>query len=226
MEPKLKKNNWKRLAFFAGGVAVLFYLAPFALQYAPENIQAGGSLLLMLLINQIFAAIVGWHSNYIPKYGVYIPAVVVVLYLLSELLYLNQITWSLEMNYLETVSYTHLDVYKRQAQRFGDFPPGGDFVVRIGILLQESLIPGLRQGVIFERESGRQSVLLQQPDLPRDSVEICLQEFAGFLMGHADEVVDVDDGRLLFGHGKSPVLLDLCGPACRSGKKPQYVKSA
>ena len=56
----------------------------------------------MLLINQIFAAIVGWHSNYIPKYGVYIPAVVVVLYLLSELLYLNQITWSLEMNYLET----------------------------------------------------------------------------------------------------------------------------
>ncbi|HJA31317.1 MAG: hypothetical protein DBX58_00350 [Clostridiales bacterium] len=120
MEPKLKKNNWKRLAFFAGGVAVLFYLAPFALQYAPENIQAGGSLLLMLLINQIFAAIVGWHSNYIPKYGVYIPAVVVVLYLLSELLYLNQITWSLEMNYLETgyiVYFLKKILIKRQAMQ-------------------------------------------------------------------------------------------------------------
>lgn len=122
METKLKleKNDWIRLGSFAGGAAVLFYLAPFILQYTPENIQAGGSLLLMLLINQIFAAVVGWHSYYIPKYGVYIPAAVVALYFLSELLFLEQVTWSLEMNYLETgyiVYFLRKILIKRQAMQ-------------------------------------------------------------------------------------------------------------
>lgn len=122
MEPKgkLGKNNWIRLAFFAGGAAVLFYLAPFVLGYMPENIEAGGTILLMLLINQLFMAVVGWHSNYIPKYGVYIPAVLVVAYLLSELLYLHRITWTLEMNYLESgyiVYFLKKILIKRQAMQ-------------------------------------------------------------------------------------------------------------
>lgn len=98
----MDKNNVKRLAGFGIGAAVLFFLAPVIMGQLPENAQAMGSLMLLMIVNQAFMAVVGWQSAYIPKFAIYIPVAVVLLYLLSELLFYGAISWSMELNYLET----------------------------------------------------------------------------------------------------------------------------
>lgn len=98
----MDKNNVKRLIGFGIGAAVLFYLAPLVLAQMPESAQAMGSLLLLMILNQVFMAVVGWQSAYIPKYAIYVPVAVILIYLLSELLFYGAVSWSMELNYLET----------------------------------------------------------------------------------------------------------------------------
>ena len=98
----MDKNNIKRLAGFGIGAAVLSYLAPVILAQMPEQIQAGGSLILLMIVNQIFIGVVGWHSTYFPKFAIYIPIAVILVYALSEILYYGGIGWTMELNYLET----------------------------------------------------------------------------------------------------------------------------
>lgn len=98
----MEKSNVKRLVAFGIGALVLYYLAPLILARTPEQIQATGSLLLLMIVNQIFIGVVGWQSTYIPKFAIYIPIAVIILYVISELLYYGGISWTMELNYLET----------------------------------------------------------------------------------------------------------------------------
>lgn len=98
----MEKSNVKRLVAFGIGALVLYYLAPLILAQTPEQIQATGSLLLLMIVNQIFIGVVGWQSTYIPKFAIYIPIAVIILYVISELLYYGGISWTMELNYLET----------------------------------------------------------------------------------------------------------------------------
>lgn len=98
----MEKSNVKRLVAFGIGALVLYYLAPLILAQTPEQIQATGSLLLLMIVNQIFIGVVGWQSTYIPKFAIYVPIAVIVLYVISELLYYGGISWTMELNYLET----------------------------------------------------------------------------------------------------------------------------
>ena len=81
------------------------------------------------------------------------------------------------------------------AERLRDFPPGGDFVPNIRADLQQFLIAGLHEGVVFQGVSRRETVLPDQSNLVLDGFEIVRYENAWFHMGHADEVINIDDYR-------------------------------
>lgn len=98
----MDKSNIKRLVGFGIGAAVLYFLAPPVLAQMPEKIQATGSLLLLMIVNQIFIGVVGWQSTYIPKFAVYVPIAVILLYVASEFLYYGGVSWTMELNYMET----------------------------------------------------------------------------------------------------------------------------
>ena len=55
-----------------------------------------------MFVNQVFMGVVGWHSNYFGKWGIYIPMVLIVLYGISEVLFFGGIGWNMEINYLQT----------------------------------------------------------------------------------------------------------------------------
>lgn len=97
-----KENNKKRLALMAGGAVVMFFVLPFVLKLFPQEIQANVEFLRLLILNQIFIGIVGWHSNYFGKYGVYIPMSFIIIFALSELVLYSQISWSMEIDYIQT----------------------------------------------------------------------------------------------------------------------------
>ena len=88
------------------------------------------------------------------------------------------------------------------AQLAGDLPPGGNFVVLVQIIQQQSLISRVDQCVMFQCVCTRQTVLLHQDQLVADGLKIIGDEFAGVLMGLADKVINIDDGCLL--HECSP----------------------
>lgn len=102
LETILTKENKKRLALMTAGAAVMFFLFPLVLKLFPQEIQANGEFLRLLILNQIFIGIVGWHSNYFGKYGVYIPIFFIVVFALSELMLYRQISWSMEVDYIQT----------------------------------------------------------------------------------------------------------------------------
>lgn len=97
----LSEGNKKRLLLFGVGAAVLFFLLPVILQQLSEENQMMGEFVRLFILNQIFMAVVGWHANYFPKYGIYIPAVFILIYLVSELVFFGTITWSMEFDYLQ-----------------------------------------------------------------------------------------------------------------------------
>ncbi|MDO4332842.1 MAG: hypothetical protein Q4C58_09175 [Eubacteriales bacterium] len=97
----LSEGNKKRLLLFGGGAVVLFFLLPLVLQQLSEENQMMGEFVRLFILNQIFMAVVGWHANYFPKYGIYIPAVFILIYLASELVFFGTITWSMEFDYLQ-----------------------------------------------------------------------------------------------------------------------------
>lgn len=102
LETILTQENKKRLALMAAGAAVMFFIFPLVLKLFPQEIQANVEFLRLLILNQIFIGIVGWHSNYFRKYGVYIPMAFIVLFALSELVLYRQISWSMEIDYIQT----------------------------------------------------------------------------------------------------------------------------
>lgn len=96
------KENKMRLIGLAAGAAVLFFIAPLLLGMLPEETKATGTLLILMIVNQIYMAVVGWQANYMGKPGAYVPLIAVALYLISELVFYQAVTFTLELNYLET----------------------------------------------------------------------------------------------------------------------------
>lgn len=96
------KENKIRLLGLLAGAAVLFFIAPLIFAQLPEETQATATLMILIIVNQIYMVVVGWQANYMGKLGAYVPAAAVVLYLVSELVLYQGVTFSLELNYLET----------------------------------------------------------------------------------------------------------------------------
>ncbi|MDO4293214.1 MAG: hypothetical protein Q4C65_08335 [Eubacteriales bacterium] len=116
----MDKANGKRLAWIAGGAAVLFFAVPFLLSRLPEQVYSIGMLVMMFLVNQIYMAVVGWHANNMGKIGVYVPLAAVALYLVSELVLYGGIGWAMEINYLEAgyiVYFLRKLLLRRQKQQ-------------------------------------------------------------------------------------------------------------
>ena len=99
---QLSKANWIRLACFSAGGTLLFYLVPLILMHLPDPAKGNAMVILVMFVNQVFMGVVGWHSNYFGKWGIYIPMVLIVLYGISEVLFFGGIGWNMEINYLQT----------------------------------------------------------------------------------------------------------------------------
>lgn len=99
---QLSKANWIRLACFSAGGTILFYLVPLILMLLPDPAKGNAMVILVMFVNQVFMGVVGWHSNYFGKWGIYIPMVLIVLYGISEVLFFGGIGWNMEINYLQT----------------------------------------------------------------------------------------------------------------------------
>lgn len=99
---QLSKANWIRLACFSAGGTFLFYLVPLILMQLPDPAKGNAMVILVMFVNQVFMGVVGWHSNYFGKWGIYIPMVLIVLYGISEVLFFGGIGWNMEINYLQT----------------------------------------------------------------------------------------------------------------------------
>ena len=99
---QLSKANWIRLACFSAGGTRLFYLVPRILMQLPDPAKGNAMVILVMFVNQVFMGVVGWHSNYFGKWGIYIPMVLIVLYGISEVLFFGGIGWNMEINYLQT----------------------------------------------------------------------------------------------------------------------------
>ena len=72
---QLSKANWIRLACFSAGGTLLFYLVPLILMQLPDPAKGNAMVILVMFVNQVFMGVVGWHSNYFGKWGIYIPMV-------------------------------------------------------------------------------------------------------------------------------------------------------
>ena len=99
---QLSKANWIRLACFSAGGTLLFYLVPLIFMQLPDPAKGNAMVILVMFVNQVFMGVVGWHSNYFGKWGIYIPMVLIVLYGISEVLFFGGIGWNMEINYLQT----------------------------------------------------------------------------------------------------------------------------
>ena len=99
---QLSKANWIRLACFSAGGNLLFYLVTLILMQLPDPAKGNAMVILVMFVNQVFMGVVGWHSNYFGKCGIYIPMVLIVLYGISEVLFFGGIGWNMEINYLQT----------------------------------------------------------------------------------------------------------------------------
>ena len=90
---QLSKANWIRLACFSAGGTLLFYLVPLILMQLPDPAKGNAMVILVMFVNQVFMGVVGWHSNYFGKWGIYIPMVLIVLYGISEVLWGNRLEY-------------------------------------------------------------------------------------------------------------------------------------
>lgn len=99
---QLSKAKWIRLACFSAGGTLLFYLVPLILMQLLDPAKGNAMVILVMFVNQVFMGVVGWHSNYFGKWGIYIPMVLIVLYGISEVLFFGGIGWNMEINYLQT----------------------------------------------------------------------------------------------------------------------------
>ena len=99
---QLSKAKWIRLACFSAGGTLLFYLGPLILMQLHDPAKGNAMVILVMFVNQVFMGVVGGHSNYFGKWGIYIPMVLIVLYGISEVLFFGGIGWNMEINYLQT----------------------------------------------------------------------------------------------------------------------------
>lgn len=98
----LTQENKKRLAFMCAGAVVMYFLLPLVLKMFPQEIQANGEFLRLLILNQIFIGVIGWQANYFGKYGIYVPMCFIIVFALSELVWYGVITWQMEVDYIQT----------------------------------------------------------------------------------------------------------------------------
>ena len=96
------KENKIRIGCFLAGAIVLFFIAPAILNMLPEEQNAVATLVLLMIVNQIYIGVCGWQSNHLGKFGLYVPFALLLLYTLSEFLRQGTITWTMEMEYLQT----------------------------------------------------------------------------------------------------------------------------
>ena len=82
------------------------------------------------------------------------------------------------------------------AQGLGDLPPHAKLVVLVQVFLQQLLVPGLHEGIVFQCIGPGEAVLLHQDQNAPQGIEIIHQEPAGLRVGHADEVVNMNNGSL------------------------------
>lgn len=99
---QLSKENWIRLAGFSAGATILFYLVPLILMQLSDPVKSNALVILIMFVNQVFLGVVGWHSTYLGKWGIYVPTAVIVLYAISEIIFFGGIGWNMEVNYLQT----------------------------------------------------------------------------------------------------------------------------
>ncbi|MBQ7840480.1 MAG: hypothetical protein IJ390_08370 [Lachnospiraceae bacterium] len=98
----MDKDNKIRIACMLGGAALFFFICPAIFKQLPEETGAIWQMLSLMIINQIFIGVVGWQANYLPKFNIYIPGVMIVIYIISELVFYGTISWSMELEYLQT----------------------------------------------------------------------------------------------------------------------------
>lgn len=95
-------ENKKRLLIMAAAGIVLYFLLPLAARLFSQEVQGNVEVMRLLILNQILIGVVGWQSNYFGKYGIYIPLTFIVIFAASELLFYGIITWSMEVEYMQT----------------------------------------------------------------------------------------------------------------------------
>lgn len=96
------EKNKKKLLLMAAGAAVLYFLLPLAVKLLSQEVQANIEIIRLLILNQILIGVIGWQANYFKKYGIYIPLVFIVIFAISELVFYGVITWSMEVEYMQT----------------------------------------------------------------------------------------------------------------------------
>lgn len=96
------KENKIRIACFLGGSILLFFLVPLIAAALPEEQNAMVTLVLLMIVNQIFIGVCGWQSNYFGKIGLYIPIVLILIFTLSEFVLQGTASWSMQLEYLQT----------------------------------------------------------------------------------------------------------------------------
>lgn len=96
------EENKKKLLLMAAGAAVLYFLLPLAVKLLSQEVQANIEIIRLLILNQILIGVIGWQANYFKKYGIYIPLVFIVIFAISELVFYGVITWSMEVEYMQT----------------------------------------------------------------------------------------------------------------------------
>ncbi len=98
----LTRENKKRLLCMLAGAAVLYFLVPLVLTPCPDEVRANVEVIRLLILNQVFIGVVGWHANYFAKYGIYVPIAFILLFALSEAVFYGMVTWSMEVEYMQT----------------------------------------------------------------------------------------------------------------------------
>lgn len=96
------EENKKRLLIMAAAGIVLYFLLPLAGRLLSQELQGNIEVMRLLILNQILIGVVGWQANYFGKYGIYIPLAFIVIFAASELLFYGIITWSMEVEYMQT----------------------------------------------------------------------------------------------------------------------------
>lgn len=102
LETIFTEENKKKLLLMAAGAAVLYFLLPLAVKLLSQEVQANIEIIRLLILNQILIGVIGWQANYFKKYGIYIPLVFIVIFAISEMVFYGVITWSMEVEYMQT----------------------------------------------------------------------------------------------------------------------------
>jgi len=94
---------------------LLFMGAPAFVNIMPENLIDSYLLFLYSGVFVVFFALVGWKSNDFTKLGYLMPAVALLIYVVSEICYYGMLSVKLEIDYLQAgyMAYFIVKLYRR-----------------------------------------------------------------------------------------------------------------